>query len=171
MCQCPGPGFCPIYNRLMPEPHWRICAGQTTKLSPEKCEQYRQHWLAKATNQKKWEPVGDYLSRSFEWFGQVKSGSCRCKKLQDKMNRWGVAGCRTNYSLILDKLEAAAFDRNIPMPRQAFIPLLELAMLRAGNHSTARRSDLVPTGTPGTTTGCGSCGAAATTPENRPSGQ
>ena len=134
-CICPVAGYCERYKRTMPEPHWRICQGQTTKLTPEQCEAYRQLWLSKAGTPKpprpKKEPVGDELAKIFEWLGQVKSGSCKCKKLQNKMNRWGVDGCRTNYALILDKLERAAFERNLPLPRLAFVPFLELAISRA----------------------------------------
>jgi hypothetical protein len=77
------------------------------------------------------EPVGAELARIFEWFGAVKSGSCSCAKLQARMDRWGIAGVRENYSLILDKLERAAFERDLPIPRAMFIAPLELAIYRA----------------------------------------
>jgi len=137
-CVCPAAGnpeICPLYQRAIPLPHWQICQGQTTKITPEQCEAYRQKWLNDASKPKRPRPVvervGDELSKIFSWLGQVKSGSCKCKKLQHKMNRWGAKGCRTNMPIILDKLEKAAFERNLPIPRAVFIPLVELAIYRA----------------------------------------
>lgn len=132
----------------MKDHHWRICRGDTTKLTAEQCESYRQLWDRKAKGvlfvsmesqppappQPTPEPVGDELAKIFEWLGQVKSGTCKCKLLQDKMNAWRVKGCRENYHIILEKLEKAAFERNIPMPRAAFMPFLEAAIWRAWLH-------------------------------------
>lgn len=77
------------------------------------------------------EPVGDELAKIFEWFSQVKSGSCKCAQMQAKLNRWGVKGVRENYQLILSKLSEAAFERGLPIPRAAFVAPLELAIWKA----------------------------------------
>ena len=80
------------------------------------------------------EPVGDLLAESFSWLGQVKGGGCCCSKLQGQMNQ-GVEWCRANYAIILDKLEQAAFARNLPIPRALFVIPLELALVRASFHT------------------------------------
>lgn len=44
LCTCPGPGYCPVFQRPMSEHLVQICRGQI--LAPEKCEAYRANWRA-----------------------------------------------------------------------------------------------------------------------------
>lgn len=107
---------------------------------------YKKHWdapeaagkpKAKKRSCRRSELVGDYLAESLSWIVGVKAGSCgSCKLLRDRMNCWGVEGCRKNSGLILEKLQTEAFALGLPLPKLAIAPLLELAIRRAEQAKT-----------------------------------
>ena len=51
-CPCDGPGWCEEYKRRLSASQYRICTGQTSKLTPAQCASYRELWRSLAAGQK-----------------------------------------------------------------------------------------------------------------------
>ncbi len=76
------------------------------------------------------EGPGTELTKLLSWFAKDTPG-CKCKDRAHTMNIWGVQGCRNNIETILDWLEEAAKDRNLPFIRSLAKSLVNLAINRA----------------------------------------
>lgn len=81
-----------------------ICRGHDDNgnpvLTPEKCEEYRQYWLAQA---KKESPRPGYeLKKILRWFGQDPNDKqCKCNARAAIMDREGLDWCEENQELIV----------------------------------------------------------------------
>jgi hypothetical protein len=74
---------------------------------------------------------GSVLAGLFQSLGFKQEGGCGCAEMQNKMNAWGVEGCREHQDEILDFLEAKAKAQGIPFARLASKLALEVALNRS----------------------------------------
>jgi hypothetical protein len=70
------------------------------------------------------------LAGLFKSLGFKQEGGCGCAEMQNKMNAWGVEGCREHQDEILDFLEAKARTQNIPFARLAAKIALETVIFK-----------------------------------------
>ncbi len=73
---------------------------------------------------------GTELKKILSWFA-TETPDCECKDRANKMNIWGVQGCRDNIETILDWLQEEAVKRSIPFVRLIAKQLVLLAISRA----------------------------------------
>lgn len=93
-CECDNPGFCLRYNKQMTNRTHKICRGEV--LTPEKCEEYRKHWLEiRPTG------LGDVVHRVARATGLEKVANgiaklmgkkgCGCRERQKRLNQVTVS--------------------------------------------------------------------------------
>ena len=57
---------------------------------------------------------GCQLRRTLSWWGIRDDGSCGCSEYAAKMDRWGVAGCRSRLEEIVQHLREQAAAKGLP---------------------------------------------------------
>lgn len=75
--------------------------------------------------------VGDHFEAIAKSFGYIKTSSCNCSDLQDKMNKLGPEGCTPRLGVFTDQIFATAWGMKLYYPKVVYSLALRLAIRRA----------------------------------------
>ena len=135
-CSCELAGFCTRRGANLPVAHFNRCkSGQVSSIdrfykkepanpTPPGASASRRRKTgcvrSGRTSRHPGSAVGTHLQSLIERVIDVRSGEgCNCKKLVNRMNSWGVAGCERNRSLIVQELVSNRVALGVSFARSA----------------------------------------------------